>query len=120
MDRESDNSEPRRIGSFGHSSRFEASFRRRTSGSQISDDYLEDESVSEAGDISDRALHINRHNTNSGRIQEDVVLQSYGFWSRDPIISNTVSPLSPLPMEIISPLSTDAIIHTECKEKVSF
>ncbi|KAM7514936.1 hypothetical protein LguiA_004519 [Lonicera macranthoides] len=116
MDRESDNLEPRRIGSFGHSSRFEASLRRRTSGSQINDD-LEDDSVSNAGDISDRALHINRHNTNSGRIQEDVVLQSYGFWSHDPILSNTVSPVSPLPMEIISPLSTDAIIHTEGKER---
>ncbi|BBG95664.1 camphor resistance CrcB family protein, partial [Prunus dulcis] len=87
--------------------------------SQIDDD-IESERVSEAGDIGDRALHSNRH-SESGSIRllpsEDIQLQSYGFWGRDPVTSTAISPVSPLPEEIISPLSTDAVVCHEDKKQ---
>ncbi|XP_019055167.1 PREDICTED: fluoride export protein 2 isoform X2 [Nelumbo nucifera] len=101
---------------------------------QVSDD-LESETMSQAGDIGDRALHSNRYSENSsfrfslddnslrlengvGSIPEDdVMLQSYGFCVRDGISPDAKSPVSPLPSEIISPLSTDAIIHSGDKNQ---
>ncbi|KAA8538516.1 hypothetical protein F0562_028113 [Nyssa sinensis] len=131
MDCETNDPEPRRSGSFSRMSSAGSSLRKRSFSlsravpSRVDDD-LESETVSEAGDIGDRALYGNTY-SESGRLQdsfdnaiengvvptpEGALLQSYGFWSRDPAVSNTVSPVTPLPEEIISPLSTDAIIHT--------
>lgn len=83
-------------------------------------DENEGESVSEAGDIGDRALNgyklsnsgsnLWTHEENGSEngvtfpVLEYDLLQTYGFWSHDPA-SNTVSLVSPLPEEIISPLA---------------
>ncbi|XP_059630794.1 fluoride export protein 1-like isoform X2 [Cornus florida] len=133
MDRDTNDAvaDPTQSESFGRTSRA-GSLRRRSFGfssvvqSQIDDD-AESESVSEAGDTGDRAFHSNR-NSGSGRhlfpvdnplesggvvpIPEDVLLQSYGFRSHDPTVSNTVSLVLPLPAEVISPLSTNAFIQS--------
>ncbi|XP_038716456.1 fluoride export protein 1-like [Tripterygium wilfordii] len=50
-------------------------------------------------------------------IPENELLQSYGLWSNDAKASNAVSPVSPLPEEIISRMSTDAILHTHDKKQ---
>lgn len=106
MDYETKDYEPRRSGSFG-------SLRRRSL--SLRDDDFESESVSEAGDIGDRALHSNRY-SGSGRVRfvDDVAENggggSYGFQSHDPTSSNNLSPVCPSSLEMISPLSTDAII----------
>ncbi|GAB4834863.1 hypothetical protein Ancab_033132 [Ancistrocladus abbreviatus] len=44
---------------------------------------------------------------------EDALLQSYGFWSRDPEMLNPFSPVTPLPSDILSPLPQYAILQTE-------
>ncbi|CAN6679229.1 unnamed protein product [Malus baccata var. baccata] len=115
--------EPRRSVSNDRTSSATSSLRRRSLSlshvqpSQIDDDN-ESECVSEAGDIGDRALHSNRH-SESGSVclfpSEDVQLQSYGFWGHDPVASKAISPVTPLPEEIISHLSTDAIISEDKK-----
>lgn len=120
-------------GSFSRTGSATSSIRRRSfslSGappSQIDDD-VESETVSEAGDIGDRALHSNRysesgsfgfsfeHASENGvvvPIPEHTQLQSRGC---DPEAPNTVSPVSPLSNEIISPLSTDAIWRQNASE----
>ncbi|KAK3002706.1 hypothetical protein RJ639_019290 [Escallonia herrerae] len=132
MDRETNDSEPRRMGSSGRASSASAgsSLRRRSfslsfAGPPQEDDGIESESVSEAGDIGDRALHSNRY-SGSGRLRlsvdnvpdtfdvnpipEDAQSQSHGYWTRDHAVSKTASFVSPLRLENISPLSTDAII----------
>ncbi|GAB4834875.1 hypothetical protein Ancab_033144 [Ancistrocladus abbreviatus] len=43
---------------------------------------------------------------------EDALLQSYGFWSRDPEMLNSFSPVTPLPSDILS-LPQYAILQTE-------
>eukprot|EP00257_Ricinus_communis_P024780 XP_025012194.1 fluoride export protein 2 isoform X1 [Ricinus communis] len=118
-----------RTESFGRTSSMGSSLRRRslslsrTVPFQIGDD-AESENVSEAGDIGDRALNSSRH-SDSGSIrvsidsalengvvfpiQENNFLQSHGFRSHSSAAFNA-SPVSPLPEEIISPLSTDAIV----------
>ncbi|KAL6962114.1 hypothetical protein U1Q18_037068 [Sarracenia purpurea var. burkii] len=93
------------------------------------DDDLESETVSEAGDIGDRELRSSRHGesgrlrlsadnaTESGTvvpIPEDAL---YGFPPRDPTALTTASPVSPTTLEIISPLSTDAIMHSEVEKQ---
>lgn len=107
------------------------------SGAQRShtDDDIESENVSEAGDIGDRALNSNRYSrSNSIRfsfdhvleggtvvpISDDAKFQSHGFWSNEAVESKLVSPVSPLPEEIASPLSTAAAVKVEEKIKVSF
>ncbi|PRQ24690.1 putative fluoride ion transporter CrcB [Rosa chinensis] len=89
--------------------------------SQVDED-IESDSVSEVGDIGDRALHSNRYSV-SGSFNfssaEDIQLQSYGFWCHDPTASHAISTVSPLPEEIISPLSTDAIVRDEEKNQAS-
>ncbi|KAM5562275.1 hypothetical protein ABKV19_017476 [Rosa sericea] len=89
--------------------------------SQVDND-IESESVSEVGDIGDRALHSNRYSV-SGSFNfssaEDIQLQSYGFWCHDPAASHAISTVSPLPEEIISPLSIDAIVRDEEKNQAS-
>lgn len=126
--RGTNDSELRRSVSNDRTSSATSSLRRRSlslSGAQPSqiDDDIESERVSEAGDIGDRALHSNRH-SESGSIRllpsEDIQLQSYGFWCRDPVTTTAISPVSPLPEEIISPLSTDAVVCHEDKKQVSF
>ncbi|CAK9161650.1 unnamed protein product [Ilex paraguariensis] len=131
MDCEAKDSLPRPSGSFGEASSVASSLRRRSL--SLSDDVppwpdddIESEFVSEAGDFGDRALHSNR-SSGSGRLRfsfdnvvengsvvpipEDVLLQSYRFRFYDPTVSNTVSPVTPSTLEIISPLSSDAIAH---------
>lgn len=87
------------------------------------DDETESESVSEVGDIGDRALHSNRYSA-SGSFNflsaEDMKLQSYGFWGRDPAASHAISTVSPLPEQIISPLSANAIVCNEEKNQVRY
>ncbi|KAM2604720.1 hypothetical protein TB2_033597 [Malus domestica] len=117
--RGTNDTKPRRSVSNDRTSGATSSLRRRSLSlshvrpSQIDDDN-ESECVSEAGDIGDRALHSNRH-SEIGSVclfpSEDVQLQTYGLWGRDPAIS----PVTPLPEEIISPLSTDAIISEDKK-----
>ncbi|KAK9903654.1 hypothetical protein M0R45_001076 [Rubus argutus] len=89
--------------------------------SQVDDD-IESECVSEVGDIGDRALHSNRYSV-SGSVNflsaEDIQLQSYGFWCRDPAASHAISTVSPLPEEIISPLPTDTIICDEDSKQMN-
>ncbi|CAB4266983.1 unnamed protein product [Prunus armeniaca] len=123
--RGTNDSELRRSVSNDRTSSATSSLRRRSlslSGAQPSqiDDDIESERVSEAGDIGDRALHSNRH-SESGSIRllpsEDIQLQSYGFWCRDPVTTTAISPVSPLPEEIISPLSTDAVVCHEDKKQ---
>ncbi|XP_015885620.3 uncharacterized protein LOC107421017 isoform X2 [Ziziphus jujuba] len=121
-----------RSGSFSRTSSTASSIRRRSfslSGALPSqrDDDVESETVSEAGDIGDRALQSNRYSESGSfgfsfdhapengvvvTIPEHGQLQSRGG---DPAGSNAVSPVSPLPNEIISPLSTDAMVQSEDK-----
>lgn len=133
-------SEPGRRGSFGRTSSASSSIRRRSfslSGvlpSQI-DDNIESESVSEAGDIGDRALHSNRHSRSGSLrfsfdhvsengvvipIPEDTLSHSSGHFAHDPAATNPVSPILPLPEELLSPISTDAMVQAENKMQVSF
>ncbi|RXH71856.1 hypothetical protein DVH24_025357 [Malus domestica] len=121
--RGTNDTEPRRSVSNDRTSNATSSLRRRflslshVQPSQIDEDN-ESECVSEAGDIGDRALHSNRH-SESGSIclfpSEDVQLQTYGLWGRDPVTSKAISPVTPLPEEIISPLSTGVIISEDKK-----
>lgn len=133
-------SEPARSGSFGRISSASSSIRRRSvslSGLQTSqiDDNIESESVSEAGDIGDRALHSNRHSRSGSlrfsldhvsengvviSIPEDKLSQSRGFSTHDPATMNSVSPILPLPEELLSPLSTDPMVQAENNMQVNF
>lgn len=120
-------SEPRRSVTIDLTNSASSSSLRRRSLSSLGahpsqvDDDIESECVSEVGDIGDRALHSNRYSV-SGSVNflsaEDIQLQSNGFWCRDPVASHAISTVSPLPEEIISPLSTDAIICDEDSKQV--
>lgn len=131
--------EARRTGSFSRTSSTGSSLRRRSlslSGVVNShvDDEVESERVSEAGDIGDRALHSNRLSESSSfRLSIDLALenginfpipennqfQSSSFRNRDPAASNAVSLVTPLPEEMISPLSTDSLVGQENQKQVS-
>ncbi|XP_050364880.1 fluoride export protein 1 isoform X2 [Argentina anserina] len=91
----------------------------RVSGAQPSqiDDELGDESVSEVGDIGDRALHSNRSSSSQtfSYLNVDVVLPSYGFGCRDHTASR-VTPTVPLPEEVIS-LSVDVVRNEDKKQE---
>ncbi|KAG7980825.1 hypothetical protein I3843_05G203600 [Carya illinoinensis] len=123
--------------SYSRASNATSSLRRRSISfssavhANIDDDDNENESVSEVGDIGDRALHSNRHSDQSSSLRfsvdhalengvapstsGDTLLDPYGYLARDPLSLNTITPVSPLPEEIISPLSTDAIVCSNDK-----
>ncbi|XP_041013437.1 uncharacterized protein LOC121256656 [Juglans microcarpa x Juglans regia] len=123
--------------SYSRASSATSSLRRRSISfssavhANIDDDDNENESVSEVGDIGDRALHSSRHSDQSSSLcfsvdhalqngvapstSGDTLLDPYGYLVRDPVSLNTISPVSPLPEEIISPLSTDAIVCSKDK-----
>ncbi|XP_042981371.1 fluoride export protein 1 isoform X2 [Carya illinoinensis] len=123
--------------SYSRASSATSSLRRRSISfssavhANIDDDDNENESVSEVGDIGDRALHSNRHSDQSSSLRfsvdhalengvapstsGDTLLDPYGYLARDPLSLNTITPVSPLPEEIISPLSTDAIVCSNDK-----
>ncbi|GLT57729.1 hypothetical protein SLA2020_306800 [Shorea laevis] len=137
MDPASNDIEPKRIGSFGTTSNAGSSFRghslsiSRAHSFQLND-YIESEAVSLAGDAGDLALHSSRHSQSSRisfsidnalesgavfPIPEDNMLRSYGFWSCDAATQNAISPVSPMPEEIISSLSTTALNCSEEKDQ---
>lgn len=134
MDQKNPEFEPRRSASFDLVRA--ASFPRRLSLNQsfrfqpFIDVDSESEAVSEAGDIGDRAFHSNRgiesdrnrisvdkgsENGTVVPIQEENFLQPSGFCCRDPISLNYSSPVSPLALEIVSPLSKESFIPSEDK-----
>lgn len=129
MDREVNASELGRNESFGQVSSANSSMRRRSSGLSVLGgphlDYdTESESVSEAGDIGDRALPSNRY-SGSGRIRFSVDNVSDNSFvvpiqedTHDLTASNTIS-VSPLPLQILSPLPTDAMVHPGERKEVS-
>ncbi|KAL5558362.1 hypothetical protein UlMin_034573 [Ulmus minor] len=106
-------SEFRRSGSFGQISSASSSIRRRSlsiSGVQPSQVDDEVESVSEAGDIGDRALHSNRF-SRSGSLRF-----SFDHVSENGVaVSIPADTVSPLPEELVAPRSTDAMVQTEDK-----
>jgi CrcB protein len=138
MDRGTTDSEPRRSESFSYTRSASSSCRRRSISFSASlpihiGDDVESETVSEAGDIGDRALQSNRHsedarlcfsidhasqNRVASPTSEDTLLHPCGYWSRDPAL-NTISPVSPLPEEIISPLFVDAMVCSKDIKQVS-
>lgn len=142
MDHGTTDSEPRRSGSFSHSRSASSSCRRRSISFSAAvpvhiDDDIESETVSEAGDIGDRALHSNRHSEDASLCfsidhaskngvaaptSEDTMLHPYGYWPRDPALT-TISPVSPLPeetllpKETIPPPSVDAMVCSKEKKQ---
>ncbi|KAM3732517.1 hypothetical protein ACB098_11G066400 [Castanea mollissima] len=130
-------SEPKRSGSFSCTSSANSSLRRRSISLSAAapvhiDDDIESEIVSEAGDIGDRALHSNRNSESSShRFSGDHALENglsastFGdtllhlnkYWSRDPPTVTTISVVTPLPKEIVSPLSIDAIVCSKDKKQ---
>ncbi|XP_021748753.1 uncharacterized protein LOC110714528 isoform X2 [Chenopodium quinoa] len=103
-----------------------ASLRRLFSLSGASRPYLdedvENESVSLAGDIGDRIVSRRGSQRQSSMEQgiafpnAEELLNSYGFWSHNQT-TNTISPVSPLVSEIITPPSTSALLHKKQEEK---
>ena len=140
MDIGTTDSELRRNGSFSCTSGANSSLRRRSISLSAAapvhiDDDIESEIVSEAGDIGDRALHSNRHTESSSHrfsvdhalengvsapTSEDTLLYLNRYCSCDPSTMTTISVVTPLPEEIISPLSTNAIVCSTDKKQVSF
>ncbi|PIN11381.1 hypothetical protein CDL12_16003 [Handroanthus impetiginosus] len=120
MDHQYHDFEPRQSGSFGRLSGASSSRRRSLSMSfglspQVDDD-VESESVSEAGDIGDRALHSSRYSGSSrSRLSLDNTVES-GIVvpiQEDPLFKpslNSSLQVAPSPVENLSPLSHDAII----------
>ncbi|KDP32767.1 hypothetical protein JCGZ_12059 [Jatropha curcas] len=113
------------------SSRRRRSLSTRTVSFRI-DDYTESENASEAGDIGDRALHINMQSESGSRrlsldnalesgivfpIPEGNFFQSYGLRSHDSTTLITESHVTQLPEEIALPLSTDAIVCSNDKKQ---
>ncbi|KAM3689053.1 hypothetical protein ACJW31_09G017100 [Castanea mollissima] len=137
MDIGTANSEPRRSGSFSCTSSANSSLRRRSISLSAAapihiDDDIESEIVSEAGDIGDRALHSNRHSESSSHrfsvdhalengvsapTSGDTLLHLNRYWSRDPPTMTTISVVTPLPKEIISPLPIDTIVCSKDKKQ---
>ena len=140
MDIGTADSEPRRSGSFNCTSSANSSLRRRSISLSAAapvhiDDDIESEIVSEAGDVGDRALYSNRHSESSSHCYSvdhalengvsaptsgDPLLHLNRYWSRDPPTMTTISVVTTLPEEIISPLSTDATVCSKDKKQVSF
>lgn len=126
----------RKSGSFGQTISASSSLRRRSLSlssavASQNDDEIESESVSEAGDIGDRALPSKRHSeSGSLRLSIDNVLEDgmeipipddnlLQHSSRDPVALNVVSAVTPLPEEIVSPISTKPLVCPEYKNQVS-
>ncbi|KAM4071118.1 hypothetical protein ACB094_11G037500 [Castanea mollissima] len=129
--------ELRRSGLLNCTSNANSSLRRRSISLSVAalvhiDDDIESEIVSEAGDIGDRALHSNRHSESSSHRfsvdhalengvsapnSEDTLLHLNRYWSRDPPTMTTISVVTPLLEEIISPLSIDAIVCSKDKKQ---
>lgn len=138
MENQTNDSEFRDTRSLGSVGRRSLSVSETINPQSHIDDNIESEIVAEAGDIGYRALNSNRY-SESGRLHllfdkdvtesgvtvsplvEDALLQTYGFWSRDPMVSNIVSPVSPLASEIISPPIQQAGDKTkETKKELSW
>ncbi|KAB5557162.1 hypothetical protein DKX38_008071 [Salix brachista] len=129
MDCGTNESEPNPRESFRQTGSVSSSVRRRSLSlsRNISfhvDDDIESENVSEAGDIGDRALHSKRHSESGSTrlsidsglengmvfpVSDDNFLRSNEMWTHDSTALNTRSPVSPLPEEIVFPISTDAM-----------
>lgn len=128
MDHQNLESESRRSGSFGRLSAASSSRRRSLSISlslpRHPDDAIESESVSEAGDIGDRALHSNRVSA-SGRSHfslENLAENGSVFPVKDDNLLHPYSDASFVvapDLENISPLSVDAMVQHGEKEIVS-
>ncbi|KAJ6954398.1 hypothetical protein NC652_005977 [Populus alba x Populus x berolinensis] len=134
MDHETNEAEPDLSGSFCQTSSVGSPVSRRSlilprSLSFQVDDAIESENVSETGDIGDRALHSKRL-SESGSIRlsidkelenvpisEDILLRTYGLWTRDSTALDTRSPVSLLPEEIIPPVSIDVLVCSEEKQE---
>lgn len=127
MDRGTHEFVPRRSGSFGRASSANSSLRRQSSNlsfaiQHLVDDDVESESISEAGDIGDRALYSRRY-SESGRHHfsfDNVTENGVVVPIQEDTAVNTDSPVSPSTLQTISPLSTDAIHPSKDKKKVSF
>ncbi|KAI9395022.1 hypothetical protein POPTR_005G174600v4 [Populus trichocarpa] len=137
MVRGTNESEPNLSESFRQTSNVGSSVRRRSlslsrSRSFQVDDDIESENVSEAGDIGDRALHSKRHNEigsislsidselENGTVfplSNDNFLRSHGLWAHDSTALNTRSPVLPSAEEIVSPISTDAVVCSREKQE---
>ncbi|KAG6776062.1 hypothetical protein POTOM_019565 [Populus tomentosa] len=138
MDRGTNESEPNLSESFRQTSSVVSSVRRRflslsRSRSFQVDDDIESENVSEAGDIGDRALHSNSRNESGSislsidsglengmvfPISNDNFLRSNELWAHDSTALNTRSSVLPSPEEIMSPISTDAVVCSREKQEV--
>ncbi|XP_007018992.2 PREDICTED: UPF0695 membrane protein C977.11/PB8B6.06c isoform X2 [Theobroma cacao] len=117
MERGTNNSEPARTGSFSRTSSLGSSLRKRSLSissvvsAQIDDD-IHSETVSEAGDIGDRALQSNRHSVSSSvRLSVDCAMETGTVIH--PAELNTISLVSPLPEDITFPLPIDPL---KCSE----
>nr|XP_034889142.1 fluoride export protein 1-like isoform X2 [Populus alba] len=138
MDRGTNEPEPNLSESFRQTSSVVSSVRRRflslsRSRSFQVDDDIESENVSEAGDIGDRALHSNSRNESGSislsidsglengmvfPISNDNFLRSNELWAHDSTALNTRSSVLPSPEEIMSPISTDAVVCSREKQEV--
>ena len=122
MDHHNPELESRRSGSFGRLSAASSSRRRSLSTSfslpRHADDGIESESVSEAGDIGDRALHSTRVSA-SGR--SHFSLENFAeSGAVVPVQDDTGASFPVAPdLENISPLSVDAMVQNGEKKIVS-
>ncbi|EOY16217.1 Camphor resistance CrcB family protein, putative isoform 2 [Theobroma cacao] len=121
MERGTNNSEPARTGSFSRTSSLGSSLRKRSLSissvvsAQIDDD-IHSETVSEAGDIGDRALQSNRHSVSSSvRLSVDCAMETGTVIH--PAELNTISLVSPLPEDITFPLPIDPLKCSEDKRQ---
>nr|TKS14005.1 camphor resistance CrcB family protein [Populus alba] len=101
MDHETNEAEPDLSGSFCQTSSVGSPVSRRSlilprSLSFQVDDDIESENVSET---------------------EDILLRTYGLWTRDSTALDTRSPVSLLPEEIIPPVSIDVLVCSEEKQE---
>ncbi|XP_022773216.1 fluoride export protein 2-like isoform X2 [Durio zibethinus] len=113
MDHGTNNSEPTQTGPFSRTSSSGPSLRKRSfSISRVmsfqTDDDVHSESVSEAGDIGDRALQSNRHSvTSSFRSSVDHAMESGAVVH--PSELNEISLVSPVLEDAVSPLPFDPL-----------
>ncbi|XP_039066549.1 fluoride export protein 1 isoform X2 [Hibiscus syriacus] len=110
MDHVTNNPEPKRTGAFSRTSSFGSSLRKRSisMSSVVSlhiDDEIQSESVSEAGDIGDRALHSQRNS--SCRLSLDLGME--GGPPIHPADLHKVSVASPVREDVIFPLPIDSL-----------
>lgn len=135
MDHNRHRPEARRSMSLGRTSSTGSSVRRHSFNQtglkpfNMVDD-IESESVSEAGDVGNRALHSRRYSL-SGSLSfdnnplecgaifplQDALLHQHGSWSNNRESINTAYLATPV--QIVSPLPTDALFHRPNETKVS-